>query len=188
MLLLLLAMLLQHQRGCAQDVYQYVQREGSAGGSSAQELHDVVHCDDGTTLVAGSADSLGWLAEACVASDAETACELAAADPAAGVAGSCQVSSGPGSCGYVAPVPSSELTVASGSVDNSGSSANRIGFLLALAGDGELTPRHVSYFPAGGVDSVSRIRTSNVPGETTQVVYISGSLVTASGSGYFIGE
>ena len=176
------------QRCAAQppDVYQYVQRSG--GDSAAQELYDVFHCDDGTTLVAGSTDTLSWLAEACIASDGDTACELTAADPASGVTGSCEVSAGDGSCTYAPAVPSTELEIASGSIDNSASSASRIGFVLALAPDDDMTPQHVSYFPAGTVDSVSRIRASSEPGETTQVIYISGSVVTASGSGYFIGK
>lgn len=169
------------------DLYQYVRRNG--GGAAAQELHDVFHCDDGTTLVAGSTDSLSWLAEGCVASgDGDTVCDLTAADAASGVAGACAVSAGGGSCAYVAPVPSTELQVASGSIDNSGSSASRIGFVLALGPDDEMTPRHVSYFATGVVDSVGRIRASSAPGETTQALYISGALATARGSGYFIGK
>ena len=50
------------------------------GSATAQELHDVFHCDDGTTLVAGSTESLAWLGEACVASDGDTVCDLTAAD------------------------------------------------------------------------------------------------------------
>eukprot|EP01043_Picozoa_sp_COSAG02_P082336 COSAG02_NODE_20588_length_824_cov_1.062069_1_plen_264_part_01 len=169
-----------------QDLYQYVSRGG--GSATAQELHDVFHCDDGTTLVAGSTDSLAWLAEACIASDDDTVCDLTAAHAASGVVGACDVSAGDGSCAYVAPVPSTELQITAGIIDNSGSSASRIGFVLALGPDEAMAPRHVSYFPTGAVDGVSRIRASSAPGETTQVLYLSGALVTASGSGYFIGK
>ena len=177
--------------------YRYVRWEGAA--SAVQELHDVLEVDDGTVLVAGATDSLSWLAEHCIVSVAGTAaeeaaaatsCALTPADAGASppVAGSCAVAAGSGECAYVPAVPSSELSVAGGTgIDNSGSSAGRVGFVLALGG-GEPAPRWVSHFAPGAVDGVSRIRASSAPGETTQALYISGAVATASGGGYFVGK
>ena len=167
-------------------VYQYVRN--AAASSDAQELHDVFHLDDGTTVVAGATDSLAWLEERCDAVLGNSTEELAAATSCTLAAGACAVAAGSGSCDYVAAVPSSQLTIDSGSIDNSGSTANRIGFVLALSGGSSMLPLHVSYFSAGEVDSVSRVRASSMPGQTTQFLYISGRLVTATGSGFFVGK
>lgn len=94
------------------------------------------------------------------------------------------------SLGWLPGIPAHQIALGSGGggggIDNSASSAARIGFVLSLRRDFGLTPTAVSYFSPGAVDGVHRIRTNSAPGESTGALFLSGPLVSAQGSAYFI--
>lgn len=68
-------------------------------------------------------------------------------------------------------------------------SAGNIGFILHLGADLQ-APLHVAHFPAGTVRDVTRIRTTEVPGQPTGDMFVSGRRDTADPTedGYYIGK
>lgn len=68
-------------------------------------------------------------------------------------------------------------------------SAGNIGFILHLSADLQV-PLHVAHFPAGTVRDVTRIRTTEVPGQKTGDMFVSGRRDTAdpTADGYYIGK
>lgn len=84
-----------------------------------------------------------------------------------------------------ASVPRDELSAAA----INSAAAGKIGFLLHIGPDLE-TIRRVVSFPPGTVRDVHRIRTTNLPGQTTGDIYISGSRdgIDVMNDGYYIAK
>ncbi|MDQ3073256.1 MAG: hypothetical protein M3Q97_08355, partial [Bacteroidota bacterium] len=72
-------------------------------------------------------------------------------------------------------------------INNASNTTDKIGFLLHLSSDLKNALR-VIHFPAGAVQDIRHIKTSNMPGATTSDIFISGTTMDsrANGGGYFI--
>ena len=118
-----------------------------AGGPGQEQFLDLMRLSDGTALVAGTAQDLGWVP---------------------------------------ATVPRTVLAGTAG-IRNTGSATPRIGFILHLAADLG-TILHVVNLPAGAAESIAHLKTSNVPGQPTGNLYLSGTTVNTNvrDGGYFL--
>ncbi len=83
---------------------------------------------------------------------------------------------------WIAPaVP--RIALAATGIDSA--STGNIGFLLHVAADLS-TPLRVAHFPAGSVRDVFKIRTTEVPGAPTGLLFVSGSRDGAAVDGYYL--
>jgi hypothetical protein len=84
-------------------------------------------------------------------------------------------------------VPTGTPRIALGTGSISSASTGNIGFLAQLSGDFQRVLR-VAAFPADTVRDVYRIRLSNLPGQPTGDVFISGSRDGGSSDGYYLAK
>lgn len=84
------------------------------------------------------------------------------------------------------PASTSQTMLAAGGISNS-QGTNRFAFILHLSSDLQ-TAEHLLYLPQNGAEDIRFIKTSNVPGEATGSLYVSGNTNDSkqNGGGYFI--
>ncbi|MCS7005906.1 MAG: PKD domain-containing protein [Cytophagales bacterium] len=158
-----------------------------AGGSGTEVFYDIKELSDGTYLVAGSTSDLTWLqglSPSMTQLDTATPADNAyAISPASGNF----FVSGSGAANNL----TDQRTLRRG-FDNTGSGAvtTNYGFLLQLNATMTSVIRGV-YLPVGAATNIKFIRMTNMPGEPTGDIYISGDIkrnVVRRESSYFIGK
>ena len=94
-------------------------------------------------------------------------------------------------CGYSddldwVPSNTEQTMLAAGGINN-GQGTNRYAFILQLSADLQTALRLV-YLPQNGAEDIRFLKTTNVPGETTGALYLSGNTndTKANGGGYFV--
>ncbi len=135
LLALLLCVLVTH-------VTAQTNRAFYAGDSGRQRVNDVHALSDGTFLIAGQSEGLGWI-----------------------------------------PANVPRIALAAQGLDSA--AAGQTAFILHLGAD-FATPLQVVHLPAGSARDVFKIRSTEVPGQPTGTLFISGSRDGAGVNGYYL--